>query len=53
MHNDGELFVKNTDFQNPKTQRKTDKKSLNQRLPDLRAISQRNDMTRFVRKLAK
>ena len=31
MHNDGELFVKHTDFKNPKTQRKInekDKKSL-------------------------
>ena len=26
MHNDGELFVKNTDFQNPKTQRKISQK---------------------------
>lgn len=34
MHNDGELFVKNTDFQNPKTQRKIsqkEKKSLHLR----------------------
>ena len=35
MHNDGELFVKNTDFQNPKTQRKISQKekekSLHQR----------------------
>ena len=26
MHNDGELFVKNTDFQNPKTERKINQK---------------------------
>ena len=34
MHNDGQLFVKNTEFQDPKTQRKIDKKdtkSLHQR----------------------